>query len=111
MKFEMFSRVAFKVNLPETTQKAVKQGVSDAPPLIITITTNSPQLYLGKTAVTFERLKNEITQRAKDNPRLVVAIRADDQATYGNVVRVTEAAQNAQVREIRTFLKPGIKPE
>ena len=102
---------AFKVNLPETTQKAVKQGVSDAPPLIITITTNSPQLYLGKTAVTFERLKNEITQRAKDNPRLVVAIRADDQATYGNVVRVTEAAQNAQVREIRTFLKPGIKPE
>ena len=102
---------AFKVTLPETSQKSVQQGVSDAPPLIITITTNAPQLYLGKTAVTFERLKTEIIQRAKDNPRLVVAIRADDQATYGNVVRVTEAAQNAQVREIRTFLKPGIRPE
>ncbi len=102
---------AFNVTLPETTQKAVKQGVSDAPPLIITITTNAPQLYLGKTAVTFERLKKEIAQRAKADPRLVVAIRADDQATYGNVVRVTEAAQNAQVREIRTFLKPGIRPE
>ena len=102
---------AFKVTLPETTQKALKQGVNDAPPLIITITTNAPQLYLGKTPMTFDRLKSELTQRAKENPRLIVAIRADDQAAYGTVVRVTEAAQNAQVREIRTFLKPGIQPE
>jgi biopolymer transport protein ExbD len=102
---------AFKVTLPETTQKAPQQGVQDAPPLIITITTNTPHFYLGKTAVTFDRLKSELTQRAKTNPRLIVAVRADDQAAYGNVVKVTEAAQAAQVREIRTFLKPGIKPE
>jgi biopolymer transport protein ExbD len=61
--------------------------------------------------VTFDRLKAELTQRAKENTRLVVALRADDQAAYGNVVKVTEAAQAAQVKEIRTFLKPGIKPE
>ena len=102
---------AFKVNLPETTQQTPKQGVQDSPPLIITITTNAPHFYLGKTAVTFDRLKAELTHRAKENPRLIVAIRADDQAAYGNVFRVTEAAQNAQVREIRSFLKPGIKPE
>ncbi len=102
---------AFKVTLPETTQKPTQQGVSDAPPLIITITTNAPNFYLGKSAVTFDRLKAELMQRAKANPRLVIAVRADDQAAYGNVVRVTEAAQNAQVREIRTFLKPGIRPE
>src|SRR6185503_7984240 len=102
---------AFKVTLPETTQQAPKQGVQDSPPLIITITTNAPHFYLGKSAVTFERLKAELQQRAKDNPRLIVAIRADEQAAYGNVVKVTEAAQAAQVREIRSFLKPGIKPE
>lgn len=102
---------AFKVTLPETTQKAPQQGVQDSPPLIITITTNAPHLYLGKTAVTFDRLKAELTRRAKADPRLIVAVRADDQATYGNVVKVTEAAQAAQVREIRTFLKPGIQPE
>jgi biopolymer transport protein ExbD len=62
-------------------------------------------------AMTFDRLKAELTQRAKDNPRLVVALRADDQAAYGNVVKVTEAAQAAEVKEIRTFLKPGILPE
>ena len=102
---------AFKITLPETTQQAPKPGVNDNPPLIITITTNAPQFYLGKLPVTLDRLRAEITQRAKENPRLVVAIRADDQAAYGNVVRVTEAAQAAQVKEVRTFLKPGIKPE
>lgn len=102
---------AFKLNLPETSQQAVKSGVTENPPLVITITTNAPHLYLGKTAVTLERLKTELIRRAQENPRLVVALRADDQAAYGNVVKVTEAAQAAQVREIRTFLKPGIRPE
>jgi biopolymer transport protein ExbD len=102
---------AFKVTLPETTQSPPQPGVTDAPPLIITITTNAPHFYLGKVAVTLDRLKAEFMQRSKENPRLIVAIRADDQAAYGNVVKVTEAAQAAQVREVRTFLKPGIKPE
>ena len=102
---------AFKITLPETTQQAPKPGVNDNPPLIITITTNTPHFYLGKVAVTLDRLKAEITQRAKENPRLVLAIRADDQAAYGNVVKVTEAAQKADVKEVRTFLKPGIRPE
>jgi len=102
---------AFKITLPETTQGAPKPGVSDSPPLIITITTNTPHFYLGKLAVTLDRLKTEIAQRAIENPRLVVAIRADDQAAYGNVVKVTEAAQAADVKEVRTFLKPGIRPE
>ena len=102
---------AFKISLPETSQTPTKAGVTDNPPLIITITTNAPQFYIGKMAVTLDRLKSELMQRSKENPRLVVALRADDQAAYGNVVKVTEAAQAAQVREIRTFLKPGIRPE
>ena len=102
---------AFKITLPETTQQAPKPGVNDNPPLIITITTNAPHFYLGKLAVTLDRLRAELSQRARENPRLVVAVRADDQAAYGNVVKVTEAAQAAQVKEVRTFLKPGIRPE
>ncbi len=77
----------------------------------MTITTNAPNFYLGKTVVTLERLKAELLQKSKENPRLIVAIRADDQAAYGNVVKVTEAAQAAHVKEVRTFLKPGIRPE
>src|SRR5205085_9414085 len=59
---------AFKVTLPETTQQAPKQGVQDSPPLIITITTNTPHFYMGKNAVTFDKLKAELQQRAKENP-------------------------------------------
>jgi biopolymer transport protein ExbD len=102
---------AFKMTLPETMRQPPRPGVTDNPPLIITITTNAPNIYLGKMPVTLDRLKTELAQRTKDNPRLIVAVRADDQAAYGNVVKVTEAAQAAQVREVRTFLKPGIKPE
>lgn len=102
---------AFKINLPETTRTPGQPGVTDNPPLVITITTNAPHFYLGKLAVTLDRMKAELIQRSKENPRLIVAIRADDQAAYGNVVKVTEAAQAAQVSEVRTFLKPGIKPE
>src|ERR1041385_1681103 len=96
---------AFKVTLPETQREAPKAGVSDNPPLIVTITTNTPHFYLGKMPVTLDRLKAELKTRARDNPRLIVAIRADDQAAYGNVMKVTEAAQAAQVGEVRTFLK------
>ena len=102
---------AFKVTLPETTQAKPKPGSTENPPLIVTITTNQPIFFLGRTPVTLERLKQEFLNKAKENPQIVVAIRANDQAAYGNVVRVTEAAQAARVKEIREFLKPGIKPE
>lgn len=102
---------AFKITLPETRQSQPKTGTSETPPLIITITTNIPHFYVGTSAVTLERLRKDLLDRAKETPGLVVAIRADDQAAYGNVVKVTEAAQAAHVKEIRTFLKPGIKPE
>jgi len=102
---------AFRITLPETTQSAPQPGSNENPPLIVTITTNAPTFYLGKMAVTLDRLKAELVTRSKENPRLVVAIRADDQAAYGNVVKVEEAARVAHVKEIRTFLRPGIKPE
>src|SRR3954471_9415059 len=79
---------AFRITLPETTQKNPQPGAKENPPLIITITTNSPTFYIARNPVTLDRLKAELTQRAKENPRLVVAVRADDQAAYGNVVKV-----------------------
>jgi biopolymer transport protein ExbD len=101
---------AFKINLPETSKSAA-HGATENPPVIVTITTNKPVFYLGRLPATRDRLKQEFIARVKENPKVVVAIRADDQAAYGNVIKVTEAAQAAQVMEIRTFLKPGIKPE
>ena len=86
-------------------------GAAETPPLIITITTNEPYFYFGKTGMSLDQIKQEMVKRARENPKLVIALRADDQAAYGNVVKVTEAAQAAQVKEIRAFLKPGMKPQ
>jgi biopolymer transport protein ExbD len=87
-----------------------KPGVSESPPIIVTVTTNPPYLYLGKLPVTFDRLQSEFASRVKASPNITLAIRADTEAAYGNVVKVTEAARLAQVKQIKAYLKPSIRP-
>ena len=101
---------ALRLTLPETKQSAPKQTQGEQQPVIVTITTNAPFYFLGRTAVTLPRLQDELSKRAQQDPRLVLAIRADTQAAYGHVVKVTEIAQLARVKEIKAFLQPAIQP-
>ena len=101
---------SLRITLPEARAADARPGVSENPPLIVTITTNEPWLYLGKTPVTLARLETELTERVKENPAIVMAIRADTEAPYGKVVQVTEAAKVARIREIKAYLKPALKP-
>lgn len=101
---------ALRITLPEAAVADTRPGVSDNPPIIVTVTTNQPTLYLGKLPVTFERLQEEFTTRAKANPNITLAIRADTEAAYGTVVKVTEAARLAQIKQIKAYLKPSIRP-
>ncbi len=101
---------ALRITLPEARVADTKPGVSDNPPIVVTVTTNQPWLYLGKLPVTIDRLQTELTERAKANPNAILAIRADTEAAYGNVVKVTEVARLAQVKEIKAYLKRGIRP-
>lgn len=101
---------ALRITLPESRLAAPKPGASEHPPVIITITTNRPFFYLGKLPVTLDRLQSELAARVQADPAVVVAIRADTEAAYGNVVRVTEAAQAARVKQIKAYLQPAIKP-
>jgi biopolymer transport protein ExbD len=101
---------ALRITLPEAQVADTKPGVAENPPIIITITTNHPSLYLGKLPVTFERLQAEFTTRVQANPNVTLAIRADTEAAYGTVVRVTEAARAAQIKQIKAYLKQAIRP-
>jgi biopolymer transport protein ExbD len=101
---------ALRITLPESMVADTKPGVADNPPIIVTITTNQPSLYLGKLPVTFDRLQEEFTTRAKASPNVTLAIRADTEAAYGTVVKVTEAARLAQIKQIKAFLKPSNRP-
>src|SRR5512135_1304288 len=71
---------ALRITLPESSLVGNKAGVSQNPPLFITITTNQPYFYLDKLPVTLERLQAELTRRVRENPALVLAVRADTAA-------------------------------
>ena len=101
---------ALRLTLPESKQTELKPGANENPPLIVTITTNQPYFYLGKNPVTLDRLERELRERVQQNPGISLAIRADTDSAYGNFVKVTEAAMQARVKDIKSFLKPGMKP-
>ena len=101
---------ALRITLPEARAADTRPGVSESPPLIVTITTNAPIYYVGTHPVSFARLQVELEERVKENSNVVLAIRADTEAAYGNVVRVTEAANAAHVKQIKAFLKPAMRP-
>ena len=101
---------ALRITLPEAAVADTKPGVAESLPIVVTVTTNLPYLYLCKLPITFDRLQAELETRAKANPGVTLAIRADTEAAYGNVVKVTEAARRAQIKQIKAYLKPSIKP-
>ena len=101
---------ALRLTLPETKQAGPKETQGDSQPVIVTLTTNYPYYFLGRAPITPEQLLTELTARAAKDPRLILAIRADTMAAYGKVVKITEIAQKARVKEIKAFLQPSIKP-
>jgi biopolymer transport protein ExbD len=95
-------QASLKLALPES--KISKAGAAETkPPLVITITTNVPYLFLGSTPVTIERIQAELDAGAKANPNLRVAIRADKRAPFGEVIKVIDAAKLAQVGSIDAY--------
>lgn len=101
---------ALRITLPESRATDTRPGLSENPPVIVTITTNNPWLYLGKMPITLDRLESELKARVAQNSNLVLAVRADSAAAYGNVVRVTELAQLARVKQIKAYLRPAMTP-
>lgn len=101
---------ALRITLPEARLPSPKPGVSMNPPTIVTITTNPPYFYLDRLPVTIETLQTELAAKVKAHPNLTLAIRADTEAAYGNVVKVTEAANFAKVKQIQAYIQPAIRP-
>ena len=103
---------ALKLALPESTQSQ-KSGAGEDLPLIVSV---DPQgnLRLGgegeEMAVTGETLRSELLARAKANPELKLAIRADTKAPFGQIVKVMDAAKEAKVKMVNAFTKEAAKP-
>ncbi len=87
-----------KLVLPESKQ--AKAGASDAKPFVVIVTTNAPYLFLEDKPVTLDRLQNELTSAVKKDPKTRAEIRADKRSPVGEVVKVIDAAKEANAASI-----------
>ena len=99
---------ALKLALPESSQ-ALKSGAQEDAPLVVTV---DPQgnLRFGADArpVSAEGLKQQLLDAAAKKPQLKLAISADKSAPFGQIIRVMDAAKEANIRTISAFTKePG----
>ncbi len=96
---------ALRLALPESAQ-AQKPGANEAAPLVVSIDEKGA-LWLGHEArpITAERLKTELISRAEKNPDLKLAISADKNAPFGQVVKVMDAAKAAGIKSVNAFTK------
>ena len=92
---------AVRLTLPESKQQ--KEGPGDQSVIVVTIAKVQPHLYLETIPVTYEKLQAELKTRAERNPAIVLAIRADQDAPFGQIVKVMDAAKGAGIKTVSAF--------
>ena len=55
--------------------------------------------------VTAERLKSDLLAEAEKNPELKLAISADKGAPFGQIIKVMDAAKEADIKSVNAFTK------
>jgi biopolymer transport protein ExbD len=100
-------QAALKLQLPESSQ-AKRQGANENPPFIVSIDSNG-MYFVDKLPVTFDQLQNDLVTRATRNPKLVLAINADENAPWGKIVKVRDAAAKANIKNLVAYTKETAK--
>lgn len=99
---------SLQLTLP-ASRSALKPGVNDNPPQVVTISSNGV-VFLGPNNMpyTIDQLQNQLLALAAKNPKLKLAVRADRDAPWGRMVAVMDAAKAAKITDISAFTKePG----
>ena len=92
---------AVRLALPESKQ--AKTGANENT-LIVTISKTGP-IYFKTEPVTFDTLQKRLADAVRENPQATLAIRADTDAPWGEVVKVMDAAKAASIRVASAFTK------
>jgi biopolymer transport protein ExbD len=97
-----------KLSLPASRQ-ALRQGVGDNPPQVVTISSNG-MFFLGTQPFTLAGLQGQLTAVAAKNPKVKLAVRADKNAPWGCMVQVMDAAKTANIKDVAAFTAETGKP-
>jgi len=100
-------QAALKLQLPESSQ-AKKVGANENPPFVVSVDSNG-MYFVDKLPVTFDQLQNDLVTRATRNPKLVLAINADENAPWGKIVKVRDAAAKANIKNLVAYTKETAK--
>ena len=92
---------SIKLILPESTDTKAG-GSPDA--VSVTIEKNGV-LYFKTDPVPYEKLEKLLKEAELANPKLVLTIRADSDAPWGQVVKVRDAAKAADIKFVRGSVK------
>jgi biopolymer transport protein ExbD len=96
---------ALKLVLPESKQ--AKAGAADTSEnLVITIAKEEPYFYLGRHAVTTDRLQQQLRAAVAKDPDARVSLQPDTGAPFGQVLRIWDAAKVAGIKSINVLTKP-----
>jgi biopolymer transport protein ExbD len=101
-------QAALKVQLPDSSQSK-KAGANENPPFVVSINTNGVY-FVDKMPVTFDQLKDQLKSAVAKNPELILAINADENAPWGKVVKIRDAAADAKIKSLVAFTKQPAKP-
>jgi biopolymer transport protein ExbD len=100
---------ALKLALPESTQ-AQKSGANETAPLVVSVDKQG-NLRVGPqaTPVTVEQLRRELANQSEKNPEIKMAISADTEAPFGQIVKVMDAAKETKIKVVNAFTKEAAK--
>ena len=101
---------ALRLTLPESSQ-AKKTGAGDKDTLEVSIAKDGI-LRFGQRAdvMTVDQLAGKLRDAVAKNPDVTLAINADENAPWGKVVKVRDAATGAKIKTLIAYTKETSKP-
>lgn len=105
-------QAALRLALPESSQ-AQKSGASETAPLIVSIDSKGLLRLMKENdavPVTEGRLKEELRALVARNPDQKLAISADKEAPFGQIIKVMDAAKESKIKMVSAFTKEPAKP-
>lgn len=101
---------ALKLALPESTQ-ARKEGASLNAPLVLSVDlVGDLRLGANLRPMTPDELMNALKIEVLKNPEAQLAIRSDEAAPFGRIVRVMDAAKEAGIKKVSAFTRKTGEP-
>ena len=95
---------AIQITLPESRNASKSEDVTPAI-LTIQVTPQPPHLHIEGRPVTHEKIQNELARVVDENPNTIVFIQADEMAPFGQVVKVRDAAKDANIKNVQAMTR------